>query len=1064
MASAISASEILVQADIRVLEPGAAIEREIAGGEAHSYRIRLGLHQFLLVVVNQQGIDVVVRAFGPNAQQMAEANNTTGPQGSERLSLIAEAAGDYRLEVHAARKEAAPGHYDVRVEEFRTATSLDITLVSAERALAEANRLRRQSTEESMRSAVLLYEEALRLYRVAGERRLELSTLNSLGDTYRMLGDYARVSNTFLEALSISRSINDLPLQITTLTNVGGVYADSGEPEKALEHLEEALKLSFAAGDLQAQAMVRSTLGAVYNRIGEPQRALGHFSQAMPIHQATGNNRGRSMTLTNLGVTYHALGEYEKALGVYEEVLSIVRSANYSHGIASALQNIGGTYIAMGEPRKALEVLNEALPLPQAAGHRPLILGGLGAAFYGLGESHKALEMYHQALLINKELGLRRGEASNLYQIGAVYASMGENSKALENLNQALALSQSIKMHRIEALALYQIARIEGDVGRLDDARAHVQAALSITESIRAKVANPDLRASYLASKRNFYELYIEILMQLDQRQPSKGYDAEALESSERARARSLLEMLVEARVDIHQGIDPQLLERERNLMRRINAKAERHTQLLGNKSTEDQAAAARKEMDSLLTEFQEVQTQIRASSPGYAALTQPQPLTVKEIQQQVLDPDTLLLEYSLGEERSFLWVVSPTAITSFVLPKRAAVEAAARRVYDLLTAHNLRPQNEAPAQYQARVAKADAEYPQAATDLSRMLLAPVASQLGTKRLLVVSEGALQYVPFGALPMPATPGRGDAETGRRGEETTQGFHRRVAVSPRPGVEFVPLLLEHEIVTVPSASVLGVLRREMGGRQPAPKSVAVLADPVFRNDDPRINANHRARQSPTPGEKLVATFDVERSAKDSGLDSFVRLRFSRQEAEAIAAFAPQQNRLTALDFVASHETAQSADLSQYRIVHFATHGLLNSQRPELSGIVLSLVDERGRAQDGFLRLHEIYNMKLGADLVVLSACQTALGKEVRGEGLMGLTRGFMYAGAPRVVASLWRVDDRATAELMKRFYERMLKEGLRPAAALRGAQVSMLKEKRWSAPHYWAAFTIQGEWR
>ena len=257
---------------------------------------------------------------------------------------------------------------------------------------------------------------------------------------------------------------------------------------------------------------------------------------------------------------------------------------------------------------------------------------------------------------------------------------------------------------------------------------------------------------------------------------------------------------------------------------------------------------------------------------------------------------------------------------------------------------------------------------------------------------------------------------------------------------------------------------------MAGRQPAPKSVAVFADPVFRNDDPRINPSQirvetaRAKQSPAPTGELAATSDIERSARDAGLNSFVRLRFSRQEAEAIAAFAPQQKRLTALDFVASHETAQSADLSQYRIVHFATHGLLNSQQPELSGIVLSLVDERGQPQDGFLRLHEIYNLKLNADLVVLSACQTALGKEVRGEGLIGLTRGFMYAGAPRVVASLWRVDDRATAELMKRFYQGMLKEGLRPAAALRAAQVSMLKEKRWSAPHYWAAFTLQGEWR
>ncbi|HYK22706.1 MAG TPA: CHAT domain-containing protein, partial [Pyrinomonadaceae bacterium] len=164
------------------------------------------------------------------------------------------------------------------------------------------------------------------------------------------------------------------------------------------------------------------------------------------------------------------------------------------------------------------------------------------------------------------------------------------------------------------------------------------------------------------------------------------------------------------------------------------------------------------------------------------------------------------------------------------------------------------------------------------------------------------------------------------------------------------------------------------------------------------------------------------------------------------------------------FDASRALATSAEMGQYRIVHFATHGLINNQHPELSGIVLSLVDREGRSQNGFLRLYDLYNLKLSADLVVLSACQTALGKEVRGEGLVGLTRGFMYAGAPRVVASLWQIDDRASAEFMKRFYQAMLVQKLRPAAALRAAQVSMQNDKRWSQPHYWAAFTLQGEWR
>jgi CHAT domain-containing protein len=189
-----------------------------------------------------------------------------------------------------------------------------------------------------------------------------------------------------------------------------------------------------------------------------------------------------------------------------------------------------------------------------------------------------------------------------------------------------------------------------------------------------------------------------------------------------------------------------------------------------------------------------------------------------------------------------------------------------------------------------------------------------------------------------------------------------------------------------------------------------------------------------------------------------------LHFSRQEAEQIARLAPAGQQLKALDFAASRAAATDSGLGQYRIVHFATHALINSLHPELSGIVLSLVDEEGRPQNGFLRLYDIYNLKLGAELVVLSACQTALGKEVKGEGLIGLVRGFMYAGSPRVVASLWRVDDRATAELMRRFYQGVLGEGRRAASALRAAQVEMWKDRRWGAPHYWAAFTLQGEWK
>jgi CHAT domain-containing protein len=311
------------------------------------------------------------------------------------------------------------------------------------------------------------------------------------------------------------------------------------------------------------------------------------------------------------------------------------------------------------------------------------------------------------------------------------------------------------------------------------------------------------------------------------------------------------------------------------------------------------------------------------------------------------------------------------------------------------------------------------------------MLLGPAGPRIQNKRLLIVGEGVLQYLPFATLPEPASDEKGKA---------------------------VPLIMNHEIITAPSASVIPVLRQETAGRKPAEKAVAVLADPVFSADDARV-------VQPKKVSVIAASKDSAlRSGAAPGMQSFVRLRFSRNEAEEIARLSPAGDTLKALDFDASRETALRSDLGQYRIVHFATHSLLNNEHPELSGVVLSLVDRSGRPQNGFLRLYDIYSLRLGADLVVLSACQTALGEEIKGEGLIGLTRGFLYAGASRVVASLWEVDDRTTAEVMKRFYKGILAGGERPAAALRAAQVALWKTKGWEAPFYWGAFTIQGEWR
>ena len=634
---------------------------------------------------------------------------------------------------------------------------------------------------------------------------------------------------------------------------------------------------------------------------------------------------------------------------------------------------------------------------------------------------------------MSRAVGDRAQEAVTLNNIGRVYDALGEKQKALDYYNQSLPLSRAVGDRVQEAVTLGNIALFERNRGNLNSALTQIEAALNIFEDLRTKIDNQQLRASYFATVQGYYKIKIDLLMQLHKTNPSKGYDAQALQTSERARARSLLELLTEAHANIRQGVEPKLLEQERTIQQQLDAAEQRRVQLLSGQYTDKQLADIKQQLESLNTQLEQLQKQIRKNSPRYANLKYPQPLTLQQIQSTVLDDDTLLLQYSLGEERSYLWAVTKTSITSYELPKRADIEAAAQSFYEQTGKQKLptsRGLGAVPSNNTVDIT----------TQLSQMLLSPVASQLGQKRLLIVSDGALQYLPFAALPAPDTLGKGN--------------------NP------VPLIVKHEIVNLPSASTLAVIRQDLNGRKPAPKTVAVLADPVFSANDERlktsVGANGRSPLQSASSDD-VDTLALKRSAFEISA-TFDRLPYTRTEAESILKLVPAAEEMQAFDFTANRATATNPQLSQYRIVHFATHGILNSKNPELSGVVLSLVDEKGKSQNGFLRLNDIFNLNLPAELIVLSACQTGLGQDVKGEGLVGLTRGFMYAGAPRVLVSLWSVDDQGTSELMSRFYKKMLQEKLQPAAALRAAQIEMWQEERWRSPYYWAGFTLQGEWK
>jgi CHAT domain-containing protein/tetratricopeptide (TPR) repeat protein len=1002
---------------------------------------------------------------------------------------VAEASGDYRMEVRSLEAGPSAGRYEAKVEELRPATPQDQLGVDAQRLFAEGMRLfLTQGTVESRRTAIEKFTESIPLWRAIGHRVREAHALDFIGQIHFTFGDLRKAIEFSQEALLASQEANDLGSRAVILNDLALYYDQSGDKQKSLDHYALALPLNRAAGDRGGEGVILNNMALLYSSMGEWQRALAYYHQALPLRHAAGDRLGEASTLGGIGVIYNELGEQRQALYYHDLALRLRRAIKDKYGEAYTLNSIGKVYYDLGENQQALDYYQQSLSVTQAVGNRGLeaaTLTNIGRIYDDLGEKRKALTYHEESLALRRSAGDRRGEASTLNNLGILYFSIGEAQKASEYFLQALQLWRAVADRNGEAAALYRLAQVERDRGHLTPALEHIEAAIGLTESLRAKSPAGALRASYLSETQKYYELHIDLLMRLHQQDPTRGYAAAALRASESKRARALLETLAEARADIRQGVDAALLERERDLGQRLSDRADRLTRLLNNKGSAEAIAVARQEIESLEADFQQAQTEIRRSSPRYAALSQPQPLSLAEIQRQVLDADTLLLEYALGDDRSYLWAVTAESLTSYELPGRGEIERAARRVYNLLTARNRQIRFETADEKKARVAQADAECPRAAAALAKMVLGPVAGRLTRKQLLIVSDGALQYAPFAALPLPeterlidrATGGRGDGETRRKGKP------RPVALSPSLPVVPTPLIVNHEIVTLPSASTLAVLRRELEGRAPAPKSVAVLADPVFDRNDERLKASFAASPAASFDASFAKTLtkpgaatesrgdgaemesDLVRSARDVGLDGFhlARLPFTRKEAQAILALVPQRERLAALDFAASKLTIFKPDLGQYRYVHIATHGLSNSLQPELSGVVLSLVNERGADQDGFLRAHEVFNLRLPAEMVVLSGCQTGLGKEIKGEGLVGLTRGFMYAGSARVMASLWEVNDQATSRLMARLYQGLLgKRRLTPAAALREAQISFWRDKPWSSPYYWAAFTLQGE--
>ncbi len=877
--------------------------------------------------------------------------------------------------------------------------------------------------------------KALQLFKQHEANRSVVATnayaeaLSNAAEVTYATGNFTDALKQFDSSLNVLQGDQNIGAKIHLFK--GYIAGSRGDRETAETEIELALRLYEATKDKRGEGLALTAMGMWRSTQTKQNLAIELHNKAMEIFRDIGDRYSQAMALNAIGQAYENAKDYRKAGSQYKSALQLFENAGAVDAAAGTMYAIAGTYRLQGDLDQALEYYERCLQLSRTAGklrHQAYALSEIAEIYGAQGHYEPALKHYENLPRFFESIGDLRGLAMAFNGHGDVFLKMGRKQEALGLYRQAFSLGEKMRDNAILLATLYNLARANLALGSHDSALSLIKQSFDLIEELRKNVGSPDFRASYFSGVRKHYELQIEILMQLDALRPGERFAEEAFYVSERSRARALLDLLTESRTNIRAGAGKELVEHEQRLQEQLRARARYHMALSfsGKESTE--LAELNAEIAQLQSKYQVVQARLREQNPQLFSFEQFVPVRLERIQQE-LESDTMLLEFALGDERSYLWAITSNSFDYYVLPRRKEIDEAAQEFFKSIKARE-GSSGQTHADYRAGITAAETHHWEKARNLSRILLGQVADRLENRRLVIVMEGALQYIPFSALPLP---------------EQTAG----------PTATY--LLETNEIVMSRSASTLIAIRGAQKDKGSSGKVVAVIADPVFSERDERVQNDALA---PATVKAAAAEDSHQQTIENLKLP---RLAHASEEADAISAVAPWGTTLVAKGFDASVETVMSPEVRSAQIIHFATHGFLNTENPELSGIVLTMVDRNGAPTNGLMSLPDIYSLDLSAKLVVLSACETALGKDVSGEGFVGLAYSFMSAGANTVVASLWKVDDRATAVLMAEFQKGMLERGMTPPAALRSAQLKMMHDKQWSDPYYWAGFVVQGEY-
>ena len=960
------------------------VQESSAGvGWPDAYRLRIEAGEFIRLAIHQQGIDVLVRLIHPDGSTLLEEDSPTGSSGTENLLFVAAESGVYKVEISPLRKEVTKGRFEIELQAHRPATLLDrVGLL-----FWQAERLDRSG---DLLKALDGYREALHSWQRLGKPLLAGKALSSMGACALRLWDEGAAIIHYRQAIEVFSAAGSAEKPIEVRIELGKAFKHFGAPDEAFDAFSQALAAADESGYLLGQVYSRHQIGLLHRDWGETEKASKAFEEAIRLNGQLGDMRRKARLQTELGRTLSLAERHDEAKAVLQQALDSWGKLESSRiGKCNAITELGWLEHLDGDHQKAIESLLEALRLigedhPQAAG----IWDRLGSAYRSFGLLPEALHAFQKATFLMDGRISRFVQAHTLNNLAETFLELKNPQEALQRSEEAAALFGKSRQRHAEAYALFVSATALQALGRWQEARQRLEEVLDAVESLRYKVSGRAWRGSFQGAYHFYFEEYWNLLAAFPEHLRGQELARAGFEAMERVRSLTFREWITEKDA----APDSSIRKAEYNILERIAARDRRKLELA------DQGAA-----ESRLTDIDEALSRL-LNQLDLLGAPAPEPVSLSDVQERLLDEGTLLLAYVLGEKQSFLWVVSESEVRMHPLPDRNTIERLA------LLCHNLLRR---PSTLASR-----GQLERAIYLLSEILLKDVLPSLRTldeppKRLLIVADGALHYVPFAVL---------DRN------------------SSDPSLPYRPILTRHEITMLPSA---GALLELLDRKRPQPKKLfAVVADPVFSLQDLRL------------GSRAV------RGSGNRPTVAFPRLPFE----PSILGLVPPEQPWTALGFEATREMVVSGKLKDFSIVHFGTHGVFHPDRPELSHILLSLVDQGGNPIPGILRAHDIARLQIFAQLVTLSACETGKGEQIRGEGVLGLAHSFMVAGASRVAVSLWKVHNQATDELMRRFYKGILSGKLSPPAALQAAQLSMMEDPKWSSPFYWAGFVLLGDWR